>query len=121
MSSSAVLPGHLSFFHNTQADVKRAYGTQRQAILSVSKAKKALATISSWPNYQATELHRLTGMAAQANVGQIYYKDESTRFGLKSFKALAKAFFLLIPSCTNKGSITVSPTLRRGFSADIGS
>ena len=92
MTSSAVLSGHLSFFHNTQADAKRAYGEQRQAILSVSKAKKALETISSWPNYQATDLHYLTGMAEQANIGQVYYKDESTRFGLKSFKALGGAY-----------------------------
>jgi len=92
MSSSAVLPGHLSFFHNIQANAKRAYGTQRQAILSVNKAEKALETISSWPNYQTTDLHRLTGMAQEANIGQVYYKDESTRFGLKSFKALGGAY-----------------------------
>tara|TARA_B110000503_G_scaffold135104_1_gene215090 strand:- start:16574 stop:17773 length:1200 start_codon:yes stop_codon:yes gene_type:complete len=91
-SSVADLPGRLSFFHNTQADSTRAYGKQRQEILSVSKAKKALETISSWPNYQATDLHHLTDMAAQGNVGQIYYKDESTRFGLKSFKALGGAY-----------------------------
>ena len=91
-SSTAVLPGRLDLFHNTKADPKLVYGSQRQAILSVDKGKQAIETISSWPNYKITDLHRLTGMAAQANIGQIYYKDESSRFGLKSFKALGGAY-----------------------------
>jgi diaminopropionate ammonia-lyase len=91
-SLTAVLPGHLGFFHNERANAALAYGPQRQAILSVNKGKKALETISSWPNYQATDLHLLTGIAEESNIDKIYYKDESTRFGLKSFKALGGAY-----------------------------
>ena len=91
-SSTMVLPGRLDLFHNTKADAKLVYGNQRKAILSVDKGKQAMETIASWPNYQVTDLHRLTGMAEQANIDQIYYKDESSRFGLKSFKALGGAY-----------------------------
>ncbi len=85
-------PGRLDCFHNPLADKQLAYGAARQDILSVARADNALSTISSWPNYQATALQQLDTMAASANIAKVYYKDESTRFGLKSFKALGGAY-----------------------------
>ena len=91
-SLTAALTGALDCFHNEQADAKLVYGPQRQAVLSLKKAEHAFETITSWPNYQASDLHLLESMAKEANIAQIYYKDESTRFGLKSFKALGGAY-----------------------------
>jgi len=91
-SLTAALTGALDCFHNEQADAKLIYGPQRQAVLSLKKAEHAFETITSWPNYQASDLHLLESMAKEANIAQIYYKDESTRFGLKSFKALGGAY-----------------------------
>ena len=91
-SSTATFPGRIDHFHNAKADAKLAYGAKRQEMLSVSKGNQALDTISSWPKYQVTDLHKLKGMAEQANIDQIYYKDESKRFDLKSFKALGGAY-----------------------------
>ena len=91
-SSTATFPGRIDYFHNAKADAKLAYGAKRQEMLSVSKGNQALDTISSWPKYQVTDLHKLKGMAEQANIDQIYYKDESKRFDLKSFKALGGAY-----------------------------
>ena len=91
-SLTAALTGALDCFHNVQADAKLVYGPQRQAVLSLKKAEHAFETITSWPNYQASDLHLLESMAKEANIAQIYYKDESTRFGLKSFKALGGAY-----------------------------
>jgi diaminopropionate ammonia-lyase len=91
-SLTAALTGALGCFHNEQADAKLVYGPQRQAVLSLKKAEHAFETITSWPNYQASDLHLLESMAKEANIAQIYYKDESTRFGLKSFKALGGAY-----------------------------
>jgi len=91
-SLTAALTGALDCFHNEQADAKLLYGPQRQAVLSLKKAEHAFETITSWPNYQASDLHLLKSMAKEANIAQIYYKDESTRFGLKSFKALGGAY-----------------------------
>jgi len=84
--------GRVVCFHNSKADSQLAYGVDRQSILSLEKAELAMSTISSWPNYQITPLHELSAMAQKTNIGEIYYKDESTRFGLKSFKALGGAF-----------------------------
>jgi diaminopropionate ammonia-lyase len=48
--------------------------------------------ISSWPNYQPTPLISLSGLARAKGVGTILYKDEGSRFGLGSFKALGGAY-----------------------------
>ena len=90
--STVTIPGSLDCFHNAQAHAKLVYGPERQAVLSLDKSQHALETITSWPNYQATDRHPLTDMAKQAKIKQIYYKDESSRFGLKSFKALGGAY-----------------------------
>lgn len=55
----------------------------------------ALREISSWPGYQQTPLHHLTSLASQLGFADIAYKDEATRFGLGSFKALGGAYAVL--------------------------
>lgn len=52
----------------------------------------AVASISSWEGYAATPLHRLDRLASELRLGGIAVKDESSRFGLKSFKALGGAY-----------------------------
>jgi len=63
-----------------------------QKTLSLKGFKKAKEEITSWDNYQQTPLHSLENIAKQTNVAKVYYKDESHRFGLKSFKALGGAY-----------------------------
>ena len=63
-----------------------------QRIISLEQAAAARQAIESWPAYQQTPLHRLDAMASALGVRAIYYKDESHRFGLKSFKALGGAY-----------------------------
>ena len=41
---------------------------------------------------QATTLHDLPGLARELNLSSLHDKDESTRFTLKSFKALGGAY-----------------------------
>lgn len=53
---------------------------------------RALAEISAWPGYAPTPLRALPGLAGHLNLGSVHYKDESGRFGLKSFKALGGAY-----------------------------
>ena len=52
----------------------------------------ARRTISSWPAYNPSPIRDLADLAAELNVGKIYFKDESVRFGLGSFKPLGGAF-----------------------------
>ena len=52
----------------------------------------AQATITGWPGYSPTPLISLQTVAKTCGVRAIYYKDESQRFDLKSFKALGGAY-----------------------------
>ena len=52
----------------------------------------AQTTISNWPGYTPTPLISLEAIAAACGVRAVYYKDESHRFDLKSFKALGGAY-----------------------------
>ncbi len=52
----------------------------------------AQSIIPKWPNYTPTPLVSLTDIAEAAGVSKIFYKDESGRFGLGSFKALGGAY-----------------------------
>jgi diaminopropionate ammonia-lyase len=57
--------------------------------------KAAQNEIASWKGYQSTQLRDLADIAAAAGVASVVYKDESTRFGLGSFKALGGAYAVL--------------------------
>ncbi len=54
--------------------------------------RRARAEITSWDGYEATLLHDMPPLARQAGLDAIWLKDESTRFGLGSFKALGGAY-----------------------------
>jgi len=86
------LPATLSHFSNPAARPDDSYPNSLRAIASLDKAALAFADISRWPGYHPSPLHRLKQLAAQIGVAEIYYKDESERFGLKSFKALGGAY-----------------------------
>lgn len=64
----------------------------RQTLLSLEGARAARAEISSWPGYDITPLRELTPIAAACGVSSVFYKDEASRFGLGSFKALGGAY-----------------------------
>ena len=63
-----------------------------QDILSLKQFEKAKFEISSWENYKPTNFYNLENIAQKIDVSKVYYKDESSRFGLKSFKALGGAY-----------------------------
>ena len=53
---------------------------------------EAYNVISRWNNYFPTPLISLKKLSKKLNLNQIFYKDESKRFNLKSFKALGGAY-----------------------------
>ena len=67
----------------------------------------AYSTISKWDNYKQTPLLLLNKLSKELNLNKIYYKDESKRFNLKSFKALGGAYAVEKITKGNK-DITVS-------------
>jgi diaminopropionate ammonia-lyase len=68
------------------------YGPARATILHRHGFNEAEKEISGWPGYASTTLHTLPNLAKKLGIAALYYKDESTRFGLKSFKALGGAY-----------------------------
>jgi len=83
---------NLSHLSNKAANKAAAYPGELLEIASLEKSREAFDEISRWPGYQATRLLRLDAVAAEIGVKGIFYKDESRRFQLKSFKALGGAF-----------------------------
>ncbi len=59
---------------------------------NIIKKNKALEFHSSLPIYQPTPLVHLPNLSKKYNVGNIYLKDESFRFGLNSFKGLGASY-----------------------------
>ena len=76
-------------------------------ILNSDLLEDAYKTISKWQKYQPTPLESLNKLSKELNLKNIFYKDESKRFGLKSFKALGGAYAVEKITKGEKG-ITVS-------------
>ncbi len=86
------------------------YSFNKEEILkNISKnhIDEAYLTISKWDSYSPTPLLLLNKLSKELNLNNIYYKDESKRFGLKSFKALGGAYAVEKVTKGNK-DITVS-------------
>ncbi len=76
-------------------------------VLSINEIDSAYKVISKWSNYSATPLENLSKLSNKLGLKNIFYKDESKRFNLKSFKALGGAYAVEKIS-ENKKNITVS-------------
>ena len=89
------------------------YSFSREEILSVLDKEtidKAFNTISLWENYEPTPLLKLNKLSKDLNLKNIFYKDESKRFGLKSFKALGGAYAVAEVSAGRKDVVVATAT-----------
>ena len=71
------------------------YSFDKKQILNSLPKKEiddAYLSISKWKGYSPTPLLELNKLSKELNLNKIYYKDESKRFDLKSFKALGGAY-----------------------------
>ena len=71
------------------------YSFNKQQILNSLSEKEiddAYSIISKWEGYSPTPLIHLSKLSKELNLNKIFYKDESKRFDLKSFKALGGAY-----------------------------
>lgn len=84
--------GVLTLFTNPEVNQSERYPEDLKTIASLEKSRLAVDEISQWPDYHPTPLHCLDNLAADIGVDKIWYKDESQRFHLKSFKALGGAY-----------------------------
>ncbi len=79
-------------------------------LLSIKEIDNAYLTISNWEGYHQTPLLQLNKLARELNLNKIYYKDESKRFQLKSFKALGGAYAVQKISKGNKDIVVSTAT-----------
>ena len=84
----------IDHFHNLNK-VLGPYSDELKSILNLLDSREAFDEISSWDGYKPTPLLSLKDIALQTGVKKIYYKDESSRFGLGSFKALGGTYGVL--------------------------
>ena len=71
------------------------YNFDRKKILNTcgeEYVEDAFKVISEWKNYKPTPLIKLEKLSKKLKINNIFYKDESKRFHLKSFKALGGAY-----------------------------
>ena len=75
--------------------INSSYNFNRKRILKLIPSNLLLnsnKTISKWKNYKKTPLINLEKLNQILKLNKIFYKDESKRFHLKSFKALGGAY-----------------------------
>jgi len=80
------------------------------SILSNYEIDEAYRTISKWHNYFPTPLILLNKLSNKLRLNNIYYKDESKRFNLKSFKALGGAYAVEKIAKGNKKTVISTAT-----------
>ena len=68
------------------------FGSNRTMLLPDSGFQRAKTEITAWDGYEVTPLHDLPALARETSLERIQFKDEATRFGLGSFKALGGAY-----------------------------
>jgi diaminopropionate ammonia-lyase len=78
--------------------------------LSNKDIDDAYSSISNWEGYSPTPLVELNKLSKELNLNKIFYKDESKRFDLKSFKALGGAYAVEKVSKGNKGIVVATAT-----------
>ena len=78
--------------------------------LSKNEIDDAYLAIKQWNGYSPTPLINLSKLSQELNLNKIFYKDESKRFNLKSFKALGGAYAVQKISKGNKNIVVSTAT-----------
>ena len=89
------------------------YNFSRKKILNScgeNNINDAFDVISKWENYIPTPLLKLTKLSKRLKLNNVFYKDESKRFHLKSFKALGGAYAVEKITKGNKDKIVTTAT-----------
>ena len=103
--------GHL--WKYSEFITNRNYSFKKEQILkSLSKQEidDAYLSIKEWDAYSPTPLINLNKLSQELNLNKIFYKDESKRFDLKSFKALGGAYAVQKISKGNKNIVVSTAT-----------
>ena len=98
---------HSEFIENSNFEFEK-----NKILNSLSKKDidDAYSSISTWEGYSPTPLVELNKLSKELNLNKIFYKDESKRFDLKSFKALGGAYAVEKVSNGNKDIVVATAT-----------
>ena len=80
------------------------------SVLPKYEIDEAYKIISKWDNYSPTPLIPLKKLSQKLKINNIFYKDESKRFHLKSFKALGGAYAVQKVTKGNKNVVVSTAT-----------
>jgi diaminopropionate ammonia-lyase len=109
--------------YSLYASPRRTRDRVRASPLTSAAFDAAQMEICSWPDYRPTPLILLDGLADSLGLEAIWYKDETHRFGLRSFKALGGAYAVLRLLqdivARRTGSVPTSAQLRGGAFRDL--
>ena len=103
--------GHL--WKHTEFIKNKDYSFNKTEILkslSIKEIDEAYSSISNWKGYSKTPLLELNKLSKELKLNKIFYKDESKRFDLKSFKALGGAYAVEKVSKGNKDIVVATAT-----------
>lgn len=104
MTASVLLPLSVECLANPKANRMTPYGARRSEILGADALALAQRELSQWQGYAITPLHSLPALAQTMGVASVHYKDEGSRFGLGSFKALGGAYAVARLLCRELGT-----------------
>jgi diaminopropionate ammonia-lyase len=93
LRTAAFARAEVGLLENPRA--QRSPSPDFRGVLDPSGSAAARREISAWPGYAPTPLRRLDSLAERMGVSRLCYKDEGSRFGLGSFKALGGAYGVL--------------------------
>lgn len=80
---------------NIHPDHDRVLDAADAETLSLEAAREVSRFLTYRSNHRPTPLHALAGLAHETGVASIHIKDESTRLGLNSFKALGGSYAVI--------------------------
>ena len=98
---------HTEFIQNKNYSFNK---TEILKSLSIKEIDEAYSSISNWKGYLKTPLLELNKLSKELKLNKIFYKDESKRFDLKSFKALGGAYAVEKVSKGNKDIVVATAT-----------
>ena len=105
--SNGHLRKHTEFIQNKNYSFDK---TEILKSLSIKEIDEAYSGISNWKGYSKTPLLELNKLTKELKLNKIFYKDESKRFDLKSFKALGGAYAVEKVSKGNKDIVVATAT-----------
>lgn len=103
--TASVLPSlTVECLANPAANRMTPYGARRSEILGADALALAQRELTQWQGYAVTPLHSLPALAQTMGVASVHYKNEGSRFGLGSFKALGGAYAVARLLCRELGA-----------------